>query len=43
MKVPENDQEDFMINTGYLFVWNKDKIKYYELDKEFDESNLKYI
>ena len=30
------------MNTGYLFIWNKNKLKFFELDQEFTESNTKY-
>ena len=32
-----------MINKDRLFVWDKSKIRYYELDQDFDEKNMKYV
>lgn len=31
-----------MMNMNYLFIWNKHKIKYYDLDKDFTDKN-KYM
>ena len=32
-----------MINRDLLFIWDKNKIRYYELDQDFDEKNMKYV
>lgn len=39
MKVTQSRQEDFVINRDYLFVWDKNKIMFYELDKDFEDQN----